>query len=401
MNIEIKIIEDTQKLLSEDRITQSDVDEIFDKLDKLLFSETYDSKKFGVLLNTKIVDKLFNEVTGLENEISKLGNSRSNLEKKQNLIAKENILNNLMIKLFTSYSDYLNKSEAYKVFANTYLQRVEDLCQNLLNRNVNEEYPFPEYYDKSNANRIITEIEEYYKKIFLNPENTVFVKTRLTKLSDSLKIKIVNVENEIGIWKQRKDKYQKKLLSFSNEQSEEKDRTFDLYDCEMTGVINLLHYKNDIVNLYNHIVDEYPFINSKPITISDITVFGNSNLDIIKYMYSEYSDFIDETVTDESNFVQTFMDLPVTHKINLINGSLPDYAYFIKSLKPFFISKYKDDSGVYNQWWSDRFLFSGKEKTKRDISNMISALDKGRGASKKSATKNIVDFLSSSYHRPT
>ncbi|KFF75991.1 hypothetical protein HX13_01145 [Chryseobacterium sp. P1-3] len=116
-------------------------------------------------------------------------NSRSNWEKKQILKAKENILNNLMIKLFASYSDYLNNNEAYKIYGYNHYPRIEKICQNLLHENVNEEYPFPEYYDKTNVDRLITEIEEYYKNAFLNPENTLFVQTKMTNLSESLKSK--------------------------------------------------------------------------------------------------------------------------------------------------------------------------------------------------------------------
>ncbi len=29
------------------------------------------------------------------------------------------------------------------------------------------------------------------------------------------------------------------------------------------------------------------------------------------------------------------------------------------------MSKYKENAGAYNQWWSDRFLFSGKERVEK------------------------------------
>lgn len=401
MNTEITIIKNVKELVSNIVIHQSDVDKLLDDLDSLLFSKKEDDKKFGVLLNTKVVATILSEVSNLENQISTLGNSRSNQERRQNLIAKNNCLSSLITNLFTIYSDYLKKNEVYKVFEKSHIQRIEEACQNLLNERVNDEYPFPEYYDKKNADNIITEIEEYYNMTFLNPENTLFVKTKLTQLSVSLKSKISDVDNEIIIWDSREKEYRKELLLFSKNKSEEKDRVFDLYHCEMSGIINLQDYKRDLVRLYNHILEEYPFINSKPITISDVTVFGDSNIETIKRIYLEFSDFIDETVTNESDFVQTFLDLPINHKINLIKGTLSDYAYFIRGLKPFFILKYKQSSGTYNQWWSDRFLFSGKEKSRKEISNMISGLDSGRPATKRVVTNNIVNFLRLSYNRPT
>lgn len=401
MNIEIKIIKDTEALISSNEIHQSDADELLRNLDNLLFSNEIDSKKFGVLLNTKVVARIFNEISNLENQISILGNSRSNRERKQSLIAKNNCLSGLMTNLFTSYSDYFNNNEVYKVLENSRIERIEEVCQNLLNENVNREYPFPEYYDKKNADKIITEIEEYYREIFLSPENTLFVKTKLTQLSASLKSKISDVENEITVWNKRAEEYKKDVLSFSIEKSEEKDMAFDLYDCEMSGITNLKNYKKDLVRLCNHILEEYPFINSKPITISDVTIFGDSNIEIIKRIYLEFSDFIDKTTTNETDFVKTFLDLPINHKINLIKGTLSDYAYFIRELKPFFMSKYKENAGAYNQWWSDRFLFSGKEKSRKEISNMISGLNSGRPASKRVATTNIVNFLSKSYNYPS
>ncbi|WP_313098740.1 hypothetical protein [Epilithonimonas sp.] len=402
MSTEITIIKDVERLISSNEINQSDADKLIHNLDALLFSNNSDSKKFGVLLKAKIVSKLFYEVTELENKISTFGNSRSKQEERRKLIIKNDILSNLIITLFQNYSDYLSDSEEYRIFENNRIQRIETICQNLLNENINDNDPFPEYYDKSNADKIISEIEEYYKRLFQTPENTMFVKTKLLQLSQSIKLKVSDIESKISISKEKEDEYRKKILTFSNEQSEEKDRIFDLYDCEANEIMNMFQYKNDLINLYNHIVEEYPFINSKPMTISDITVFGDSNIEAIKRIYLEFSDFIDKTVTNESDFVQTFLDLPIADfKINLVNGSLPDYAYFIKELKPFFVKKIRESAGTYNQWWSDRFLFSGKEKNSKSISNMISGLDKGREASKKGATKNIISFLSSSYNRPT
>ncbi len=107
--------------------------------------------------------------------------------------------------------------------------------------------PFPEYYNKSNSDKVIKESKEYYKRVFLNPTNILFVKTKLTQLLASLKSKISNVENEITVWNKRAEEYKKDLLSFSIEKSEEKDRAFDLYDCEMSGITNLKNYKKDLV----------------------------------------------------------------------------------------------------------------------------------------------------------
>ena len=88
MNIEIKIIKDTEALISSNEISQSDVDELLRNLDNLLFSNKIDSKKFGVLLNTKVVARIFSEVSNLENQISTLGNSRSSQKRRQDLIVK-------------------------------------------------------------------------------------------------------------------------------------------------------------------------------------------------------------------------------------------------------------------------------------------------------------------------
>jgi hypothetical protein len=395
------IIKDVEWLVSSSEINQSDTDKLSNNLDNLLFSNDSDSKKFGVLLRGKIIPPLFAEINALENKISTLGNSRINKEKNSKLVTKKDILNDLLTNLFKTYSDFLTNSEEYKIFEDKNIEKIEQISQDLLNENLDEKNPFPEYYNKSNSDKVIKEIKEYYKRVFLNPTNILFVKTKLTQLLASLKSKISDVENEITVWNKRAEEYKKDLLSFSIEKSEEKDRAFDLYDCEMSGITNLKNYKKDLVRLYNHILEEYPFISSKPITISDVTIFGDSNIEIIKRIYLEFSDFIDKTTTNETDFVKTFLDLPINHKINLIKGTLSDYAYFIRELKPFFMSKYKENAGAYNQWWSDRFLFSGKEKSRKEISNMISGLDSGRPASKRVATTNIVNFLSKSYNYPS
>ena len=49
----------------------------------------------------------------------------------------------------------------------------------------------------------------------------------------------------------------------------------------------------------------------------------------------------------------------------------------------------------YNQWWADRFTFNGKEKTKKDISTMISNTknDTSRKPQKATRINSIIDVL--------
>ena len=172
------------------------------------------------------------------------------------------------------------------------------------------------------------------------------------------------------------------IISLNRPYTEEIDYTRNEYYSIVNELDNSSKYHEDLIEFNNILITEYPFINASPIIITKkITVFGDSNLEVIKRIFSEYSEFISSSIQEEE-FIQNFLiDAPISNKIKLINGTLSDYAYLIREIKPFFIEKYQEAT-IYNQWWSDRFLFSNKEKNRRDISNMVSALNNDRQATK-------------------
>jgi hypothetical protein len=122
-------------------------------------------------------------------------------------------------------------------------------------------------------------------------------------------------------------------------------------------------------------------------------VFGNCNFDKLKDLFEELSFFLDKDIK-EVDFINVFTlnnKLP-SKKINLINGGLSDFAFLIKKLQPFFVDQI-NDKNFYNEWWSDRFLFNGTEKTKKDISKIISALKADREAKFKVKINGIAKIL--------
>lgn len=390
-----KYLKKFNEFISYNDISQNNVEAILQETKELFF--LIESKKFSTILKTKILTDLIGKINEINNTILRLPNSRSKIEIKKKLFYSKSQLNNLLINLYENYSEYFENEKNYQDYLSNKIQQIEILTKSFLEADFNQSVPFPEYYNKNESKKIIDEILNYYKTVFYNPSNFTFVYTKLTKLSESIKTRLNHLESIISLLKINAENHEKNLAN----NTEEIDYTRNEYYSIVNELDNSSKYHEDLIEFNNILIKEYPFINASPIIITKkITVFGDSNLEVIKRIFSEYSDFISSSIQEEE-FIQNFLiDAPISNKIKLINGTLSDYAYLIREIKPFFIEKYQEAT-IYNQWWSDRFLFSNKEKNRRDISNMVSALNNDRQATKTSAVKNIVAFLKSSYKHPT
>ena len=130
------------------------------------------------------------------------------------------------------------------------------------------------------------EILNYYKTVFYNPSNFTFVNTKLTKLSKSIKSKLNHLESIISLLKINAENHEKNLAN----NTEEIDYTRNEYYSIVNELDNSSKYHEDLIEFNNILITEYPFINASPIIITKkITVFGDSNLEVIKRIFSERS----------------------------------------------------------------------------------------------------------------
>lgn len=105
------------------------------------------------------------------------------------------------------------------------------------------------------------------------------------------------------------------------------------------------------------------------------TVFGDFNYQLLYDMYDATKAILSPTVTKKA-FANTFLlnDKP-NDKIDFIGANISTFAYLIMQLHPHFTTDFRK-KGIYNQWWADRFTFSGSPRDKKGISTMCSAVNK-------------------------
>ena len=173
----------------------------------------------------------------------------------------------------------------------------------------------------------------------------------------------------------------RKRLNDLNIESEGSHRILDLIDeiSETEQLIkNLEIYNEGASNLFLGFKQLFFFLNDLQIEeIAPLTVFGDRDYDKFLRFYEELKFFLSRLVTISEIHKVFTLGIYDHPKIELVNGTLNDYGFLIKELKPFFVDDLQVPSN-YNNWWSSNFVFSGSrgarrvEKSPRDISNMIS-----------------------------
>jgi hypothetical protein len=165
---------------------------------------------------------------------------------------------------------------------------------------------------------------------------------------------------------------------------------------------NTINHKKGITDLHSTLIDSHLVLSSYAKDESiPINVFGSTNYDIMIKFYQELKFFLPNTVTQAQVF-ETFRvnNIAPNKKIQLINGTLNDYAHLINELEQYFISPINEKS-TYNQWWADRFMFNtvrgSKSKSADAISTMRSNTRKSvtRKPSKPNQIKDIVSTIAS------
>lgn len=195
---------------------------------------------------------------------------------------------------------------------------------------------------------------------------------------------------------------EKKILLAEKLKSDETEDNLEDFLGAENELKNTINHKKGITDLHSTLIDSHLVLKSYAKDESiPINVFGTANYDIMKKFYQELKAFLPKTVTQAQIF-ETFRvnDKAPHKKIELINGTLNDYAHLINELEQYFISPINGKS-TYNQWWADRFMFNSnrgsKSKSADAISTMRSNTRKSdtRKPSKPNLIKNIVSTIAS------
>ncbi|MEC3905534.1 hypothetical protein VOI54_00740 [Tamlana sp. 2201CG12-4] len=291
-----------------------------------------------------------------------------------------------------------------------------------LNRIEIENYLYTKYYKDFNLKKINIDDSEYSKTIDLffeitNKENIIekdrwkqtlnFNEIDIDKLDFHIKLKglidIITFSKELNDFYTYGREFPiflidglKEILWEINLKLSQKDCALESDHNNITPIKTIKFHHEEILKAQKSKVEKY--IDEMPIKIIEIvksnSVFGR-NFNYVHELYQELiSEFIEESIVEEI-FIKNFIYPDINcEKIDLTNGSLIDFAYLINKLRPFFIEEIRTNPTTYNQWWSNNFLFKGKEKTSRDISKIISKLINEEQSPKRiEVTNSIVEIF--------
>ncbi len=155
----------------------------------------------------------------------------------------------------------------------------------------------------------------------------------------------------------------------------------------------LLWHLENCLNTANKIIHNQVVAEKGDFHVFTNTVFGSNFNYMIKLYEHLKPSFMDDSLLADEFYQKLVLPKIVanTTKINLKSNTLNDHAYLMIQLKPFFTEHFKqENSSVYNEWWSDNFLFNSTEKLPNAISKMVSNFTK---EDKQPTIKNTIDEI--------
>jgi hypothetical protein len=371
-----------------------------------------DTPKFSTLLSNKVVKPTVTKIDKLEEELRGLGSGRTNSKQRRSVLSKITKLKDLLTEVFVSYNHYL-KDDCffldYKKEKNEkYTKHEDEIIKGSLDEETLESIMYPTYFDVEKIQNLSNVIKEHLKSLNLDKDNYEFAKERTKSFYKKTKDSIYIISKAIDKSNTTLKHAEIKLRTVNeNEVYEdvEKSISYNLKEYYHQNVIdlysnldNLNKHKNILADLLNDLTKNYSYLaDIGSLSASKITVFGDSNFEKVKELANSLItfDFVSMHLSiDDLIQVFTLNEDKPTIKINLINGTLNDFGFLISQMKPFFIDSVSNKAN-YSLWWSERFTFNSKHKTIKDVSNMISAVNKdiSRRPAKMETISQIIDCL--------
>lgn len=300
------------------------------------------------------------------------------------------------LKGFSEYDSYIEESSKARTYKRDYL----------LSTGIDASLEFnSEQYFKKIVERASDNTFRYFKDGFegskdiekSKQELLIFVK-ELVETKDKLKEMSLKKEDELELFKKTEAPN-----GFEDYELKDGDivtvNLLEEYGHELAGISDsITNFKNQqtvLGKLSEKLYDSFLFLQDfKPSKESPTTVFHSLKFEELNSFCEELREFIGMQVKLETIKEVFTVGYPIDNpKINLINGTLNDFGFLISEMRRYFIDSIKTKSN-YAQWWSERFTFNLIEKDKKNVSNMISNMEKGtRFPSKKQSIFKIIESL--------
>lgn len=417
--------------------------DIAEEIKKLLLLILIEGEgKFGAIVSQKLLDKLVpNEEFLVDKSTRRMRNDGSEI-----FLNKLHITRELIGFIFSEYEKQLTGTKEYTKYKLSVIEQIQSILD-------------PESFILENVlwfstNRYKAEINSEKSRILLyfnersinNPEA---YKNELFLFVYKLNNKIHVADELINHAKKNRDKYYGMLISgdyltelentnettstddpseqnkpdreykhgidedilsyyasYEYDETDLKEHYTDLFLEADDEYKNRLEHKKMMIDLLDELRSTHLILANYASSESiPTTVFGSLNYDAMGLFYKELKYFLPATVSQKQIFeIFSISNQPSNVKIELTSGSLNDYGYLMNELQPFFVPQLKPNN-KYDQWWSDRFVFSSVgtfrvEKNARAIAKLRSASRKGRSnsVSKKAIIASIVNQINKDPH---
>lgn len=368
-----------------------------------------DTPKFNTILSNNVVKSIANKIEELEHVKNSLGSSRTNSEERRSIFAKINDLKDLLKQVFTIYHHYLKGDKFFQIYEKEENEKFSNYEDKIINGSLNEaileSIMYPTYFDVEKIQYLSNVVREQIKSLNLDKVNYNYAKDRTTSFYNKTKDSIYTISKTID----KTDsalKYAEIKFKTINEnevyEDDENSITYNLKDYYYQNVIDLYYnlgnlnkHKNILIDLFQDLAKSYPYLaDLGGFTPSKITVFGDSNFEVVKQLAFELKEigFVSNQTT-VNDLIEVFIlnDEKIKKKIDLTNGNLNDFGCLLFKMKPLFISSIKAN---YNTWWEERFTFNSIDKNKKSVSNMITNIETGRRfSSKNNQISKIIESL--------
>ncbi len=396
------------KRVLEECFNSYDVEELVNKtnlLDKnvaeLFVVNKEDANFFATFLNNSILKPITKQIEILEAELSSA--SRSNISRRKVQLKIIDRFKSQRINFLRDYHRYLKEFSEYEDFIEQQSKLRSKKRDFLLSTKIiaSLEFNSVEYFKRlvdesyKNTFEYFKNDSENTKDIEISKQELLLFVRQLEETKDKLKVLILKEEAELNLLEKTEVP-----SGFKDYEQENGDViTIDLFDQYVNEIVekgdifsNYKYQQSIIEKLTEKLYGSFLFLQEfKPSKQSPITVFHSLKFEELNSFCEELREFIGmqlklETIKEVFT-VGYSIDNP---KINLTNGTLNDFGFLMLKMKPFFIEAI---SNKYNLWWSERFTFNSKEKTIKDVSNMVAAIRKDRTSAKKETISKIIESL--------
>ena len=318
-------------------------------------------------------------------------------------------LRSFQIVLFKDYHKYLKGCEEYENFVEEQIKIKASNRDLLLSQNLatSIEFHLTDYF-KGLADKSSSVTFNYFKDSFDKKDDIDHSRQELLIFSNQLdetdsKLKLI-IDKEVLEIKTLEDSERSTGFEDIKLPSGEIE-TIDLryqfgYDLvEQSNLIKNLKYHKEVVkNLSNKLYKNFLFLKDfEPVQQDPKTVFVNVEYGKLDLFCEHFKEFLERDIKiKDIKKVFTLKYSPASSKINLINGNLNDYGFLLYRMRQYFIDPISNRS-KYGLWWSERFTFNNKTKTKKAVSNMVTSAKKdvSRSSSKKETILKIINTLPS------